>query len=216
MKCQLEEAFTLPAFNVVSVHACRGERWSPCVSTQIRATFLGDWWLSHEQSAFDRRLLMCGWLAGCVKCSVIALPCLHYAHRITAVFCEAPPLSAMDTCIISEADGGSKLFQKSIRGPTKLISLWVCSSNCVCGLSEQEKKQSWCPAAASLHKPFHQPHNRRWLNEGASGTDQGWEPNPYHASWRIWKPRPSRMVFLFPIERIRIPKTTVWKRSNTH
>lgn len=66
-----------------------------------------------------------------MKCFVIGLPCLNYAHCITAVFCEAHPLSSMDTCIISEADGRSKLFQKSIRGPTKLISLWACSSNCV-------------------------------------------------------------------------------------
>lgn len=40
-------------------------------------------------------------------------------------------------------------------------------------------------------------------------TDQGWDPKPYHASWRIWKPRPSRIVFLFPMDRIRIPNTTV-------
>lgn len=40
-------------------------------------------------------------------------------------------------------------------------------------------------------------------------TDQGWEPKPYHASWRIWKPRPSRIVFLFPIDLIKIPNTTV-------
>lgn len=40
-------------------------------------------------------------------------------------------------------------------------------------------------------------------------TDQGCEPKPYQASWRIWKPRPSRMVFLFPMDRIRMPNTTV-------
>lgn len=147
--------------------------------------------------------------ARCMKCFVIGLPCLNYAHCITTVFCEAHPLSSMDTCIISEADGWSKLFQKSIRGPTKLISLWACSSNCV--WAQPTENISSRTAAAS----FHQAYNRRWSNQSARGTDQGWEPNPYHASWRIWKPRPSRIVFLFPIERIRIPNTTVWK-GRTH
>lgn len=49
------------------------------------------------------------------------------------------------------------------------------------------------------------------------GTDQGWEPKPYQANWRIWNPRPSRIVFLFPMERIRIPRTTVLRISaHTH
>lgn len=140
-----------------------------------------------------------------MKCFVIGLPCLNYAHCITAVFCEAHPLSSMDTCIISEADGRSKLFQKSIRGPTKLISLWACSSNCVWAQRTENI------AGAQLQRHF----TRRTIGDEQikvrGETDQGWEPNPYHASWRIWKPRPSRIVFLFPIERIRIPNTTVWK-----
>lgn len=52
--------------------------------------------------------------------------------------------------------------------------------------------------------------------QGVEVTDQGWEPKPYHASWRIWKPRPSRIVFLFPMERIRIPNTTVYKKQTGH
>lgn len=42
---------------------------------------------------------------------------------------------------------------------------------------------------------------------------QGCDPKPYQASCRIWKPSPNRMVFLFPIERMRIPNTTVWKEK---
>lgn len=47
-------------------------------------------------------------------------------------------------------------------------------------------------------------------------TDQCWEPKPYHASWRIWKPRPRRIVFLFPMERIRIPNTRVCETHTGH
>lgn len=44
-------------------------------------------------------------------------------------------------------------------------------------------------------------------------THQGWEPKPYQASCRIWKPRPRRIVFLFPMDLIRIPNTTVCRAT---
>lgn len=54
----------------------------------------------------------------------------------------------------------------------------------------------------------------QWTGECvANVTDQGWEPKPYHASWRIWKPRPSRIVFLLPMDRISIPNTTVCRNT---
>lgn len=41
----------------------------------------------------------------------------------------------------------------------------------------------------------------------------GSEPNPYQASCSIWNPRPSKMVFLFPMERMSKLNTTVLQRE---
>lgn len=60
------------------------------------------------------------------------------------------------------------------------------------------------------------PRHRATVEGKQTGTNsyQGCDPKPYQASCRIWKPSPNRMVFLFPIERMRIPNTTVWKEKH--
>lgn len=77
---------------------------------QSTAIFLRDQTLSDEQCEFfSKWLLMCAslYLMQCHWSSLAELCSLYHC-----CFCETHPLSSMDTRIISEADGWSKLFSK--------------------------------------------------------------------------------------------------------
>lgn len=178
------------------------ERGVTCVAPPVKAILLGDWAPSHEQSALFQRPPMCTSLHE-VLCHRSPLPELCSLYHCRLLWGSPTKLhgymhNKWSRWLVQTLSKINTWAYKAHSIVSVPFQLWVGSAN---------RKRGQCTAAAS----FHQPYNSRWSNQGARGTDQGWEPNPYHASWRIWKPRPSRIVFLFPIDRIRIPKTTVWK-----
>lgn len=88
-----------------------------------------------------------------------------------------------------------------------------------------QNTQSHCSAPAGAYVCIHVHHWSVSLGERikcrkipyysdikVKCTYQGSDPKPYHASCSIWNPRPSRMVFLFPMDRMSKLKTIVWQR----